>query len=65
MQQPRLKTFITNSHVELEEKFNIWSKEQEVLFEVVETSLVYSPALQKYILSVVYQDRATGGSDVV
>lgn len=65
MEQPRLKTFVTSSHIELETLFNKWSQGEEALFEVVVTSLVYSAALQKYVFSVVYQDRASGGGDDV
>ena len=55
MEQPRLKTFVNPSHTGLEEEFNAWSSEEQKPITVVSADTIYSQALQKYILTVVYQ----------
>ncbi len=49
-----LKTFVNPNHKALEEEFNLWSRAFEGPIRVEDTSMVYSAALQKFVLSVVY-----------
>ncbi len=56
MTQPRLKTFVDPSHVTLETLFNSWTEEFDAgKLHVIKTNLVYSSALQKFVLSVIYK----------
>lgn len=54
MKQPKLKTFVAPHQVELEGQFNRWSEEYEDGLEIMNSTLVYSSALQKYVFSVLY-----------
>jgi hypothetical protein len=54
----RLKTFVEPSHVSLELQFENWAKSLPDRVIVVETHLVYSAALQKFVMSVIYDPKA-------
>ena len=50
----RLKTFVNPSHKALEDEFNNWNESQVVTLTIINTSMVYSSSLQKFVFSVVY-----------
>lgn len=52
----KLKTFVNPSHVDLEKDFNAWSTALAGEIRVVNTTMSYSAALQKYVLALVYSD---------
>ncbi len=54
----RLKTFTNPNHRALEDEFNLWSTSFSGPINVMDTSMTYSAALQKFVMSVVYY---TGG----
>ena len=56
MKLHKLKTFVDPSNVALENAFNEWAATLGNKIEVIETSLTYSAALQKFIVAVVYKE---------
>ncbi len=54
MTPPKLKTFVDPSNVDLEKRFDAWSADQQELINIIETHLMYSAALQKFVMSVIY-----------
>jgi len=54
----QLKTFVNPNHKVLETDFNLWTDSLKNRPVVVNSTLTYSAALQKFVLAVIY---TTGG----
>ncbi len=54
MARPKLKSSVDPSHVALDAAFNTWAESLGMEIDILESHMVYSQALQKYVFSVVY-----------